>query len=84
MLDLTTSLRRWFHKEERTQNLTEKVYGLGDFFVALEPFTQANFIVRLKQEQTAISRMLVRIHAIRETSLLRPAIPWRDWRPAWS
>lgn len=70
MLDLTTSLRRWFRKEERTQNLTEKVYGLGDFFVALEPFTQANFIVRLKQEQTAISRMLVRIHAIRETSFV--------------
>jgi hypothetical protein len=70
VLDLTTSMKRWFYKTERTQDLTEKVYGLGDFFVALEPFTQANFIVRLKQEQSAISRMLVRIHTIRETSFV--------------
>ena len=69
-LDLTTSLKRWFRKEERSHDLMEKVRGLGDFFVALEPFTQANFIVRLKQEQGAITRMLVRIHTIRETTFV--------------
>jgi hypothetical protein len=48
----------------------EKVQRLGDFFVALEPFTQANYIVRLKQEQSSISRMLTRIHTIRETTFV--------------
>lgn len=70
MLDLTTALKRWFYKKERTQSLMDRVYGLGDFFMALEPFTQANFIVRLKQEQNSISRMVVRIHTIRETAFV--------------
>lgn len=70
MLGLTTSLKRWFCKTERTQNLMDKVSDLGDFFIAFEPFTQANFIARLKQEQSAISRMLIRIHTIRETSFI--------------
>jgi len=70
MLDLTISLRRWFCKGERTQDLMGKLHGLGDFFVAFEPFTQANFIVRLKQEQGAITRILTRIHTIRETTFV--------------
>src|SRR3972149_1580283 len=70
MLNLTTSLKRWFCKEERSQNLMEKVADLGDFFAAFEPFTAANFIVRLKQEQSAMTRILVRIHTIRETTFV--------------
>jgi hypothetical protein len=70
MLELTTALKRWFLKNERTQSLMDKVYGLGDFFMALEPFTQANFIVRLKQEQNSISRTVIRIHTIRETAFV--------------
>ena len=49
--ELTDSLRAWFRKREHTQILMDKVWGLGDFFAAFEPYTQANFIVRLKQEQ---------------------------------
>jgi len=70
MLDLTVALKGWFCKKERTQSLMDKVYGLGDFFMAFEPFTQANFIVRLKQEQNAISRMVTRIHTVRETEFV--------------
>ncbi len=68
MVDLVASFKRWFYKTERTQVLSEKISALGDHFFLLEPFTQANFIVRLKQEQTAITRMLTRMHTIRETS----------------
>jgi len=70
MADLVSSFKRWFCKTERTQSLAGKISALGDHFFLLEPFTQANFIVRLKQEQTAISRMLIRIHTIRETSFV--------------
>jgi hypothetical protein len=70
VVDLVSSFKRWFCKTERTQVLSEKLSALGDHFFLLEPFTQANFIVRLKQEQTAITRMLTRIHTIRETSFV--------------
>jgi hypothetical protein len=68
--ELTDSLRAWFRKRERTQILMDKVWGLGNFFHALEPYTQANFIVRLKQEQAALSRHIMRIDTIRETDFV--------------
>lgn len=68
--ELTASALHWFYKEERTQVMMDKLRGLGDHLVGLEPFTQANYIVRMKQEQTAVSRMLTRIHTIRETSFV--------------
>ncbi|MEI7837540.1 MAG: hypothetical protein WCK05_14165, partial [Planctomycetota bacterium] len=70
LLDLTLSIREWFHRRRRTKEVMAKVDGLDEFFVAFESLTQANFIVRLKQEQNAIRRMLVRIHTIRETSFI--------------
>ncbi len=70
LLDLTLSIREWFHRRCRTKEVMAKVDGLDEFFVAFESLTQANFIVRLKQEQNAIRRMLVRIHTIRETSFI--------------
>jgi hypothetical protein len=70
MLELSGALKRWFWKKERSQEVMDKVQALGDFFMAFEPFTQANFIVRLKQEQNAVSRMIVRIHTVRETAFV--------------
>lgn len=64
------SLIDWFYKKERTGNLMDKLLGFNDDFLALESQTQANFIVRLKQEQNAIRKMINRVHTIRETSFL--------------
>jgi predicted membrane chloride channel (bestrophin family) len=66
----TVSVKNWFYKKERTKEIMEKLSGLSDFFVAFEPLTQATFIARLKQEQTNIRRILVRIHIVRETSFV--------------
>jgi len=65
--DLTESLIAWFHKQERTTAVMEKITGLNQFFLQFEPLTQANFIVRMKQEQNLIRRIITRIHTIRET-----------------
>ena len=73
LLDFTAALKNWFYRRERSADLTDRISGLGDQFFALEPFTQPNFIVRLKQEQAAISRMFIRIHTIRETSFVTSA-----------
>jgi hypothetical protein len=67
---LTISMKNWFYKRERTRDVMEKLSGLSDFFAAFEPLTQANFIARMKQEQTNIRRILIRIHTVRETSFV--------------
>ena len=64
------SLVDWFYKKERTENIMKKLLSFNDAFLAFETQTQANFIVRLKQEQNSIRKMINRIHTIRETSFL--------------
>ena len=64
------ALVEWFYKKERTSELMKKLLSFNDDFLAFENQTQANFIVRLKQEQNSIRKMINRIHTIRETSFL--------------
>lgn len=66
----STALLAWFHKKERTSALMEKLLSFNDDFLAFEKQIQPNFIVRLKQEQNLMRKMINRIHAIRETSFL--------------
>jgi hypothetical protein len=70
MADFAASLLRWFHKEERTATMLDKVTGMNDIFLQFEALTQPNFIVRLKQEQNSIRRIILRIDAIRDTDFL--------------
>jgi predicted membrane chloride channel (bestrophin family) len=64
------SLIDWFYKKERTENILKKLLSFNNFFLVFEGQTQANFIVRMKQEQNTIRKMINRIHTIRETSFL--------------
>jgi predicted membrane chloride channel (bestrophin family) len=64
------SLLDWFYKKERTDNLMNKLLAFNEDFLAFESQTQANFIVRLKQEQNQIRKIINRIHTIRETSFV--------------
>lgn len=66
----STALLEWFHKKERTHALMEKLLSFNDDFLAFEKQIQPNFIVRLKQEQNLLRKMIKRIHTIRETSFL--------------
>jgi hypothetical protein len=66
--NLTNSILKWLHKKERTEAVLKKISNLNDHFLALEPLTQANFIVRLKNEQNTLRKLITRIHTIRETS----------------
>ncbi len=53
---ILSSILAWFHKEERTTDLLNKLADLNPIFLELESLTQANFI------------LIIRIHTIRETS----------------
>jgi hypothetical protein len=68
---LLLSIRSWFYKKERTQNLMFKLSTMNDYFAQFEPLTQANFIARMKQEQTNVRRMINRVHTIRETTFIQ-------------
>lgn len=67
---LITSLKDWFHKTERTRVIFAQLSKLNEYFTAFEPHTQANFIVRLKQEQANLRRIVTRIDTIRDTSFV--------------
>lgn len=70
LTEFNQSLIDWFYKKERTTNIMDKLNSFNEDFLAFESQTQANFIVRLKQEQNSIRKMLNRAHTIRETSFL--------------
>jgi predicted membrane chloride channel (bestrophin family) len=70
LLILSSSIKDWFHKKEQTRRVMAMLGKLNHFFIDLEGSTQANFIVRLKQEQHNIRRTLIRIHTVRETSFI--------------
>jgi len=68
--EFNQSLIDWFYKKERTENLMKQLTAFNDYFLIFENQTQANFIVRLKQEQNQIRKIINRVHTIRETSFL--------------
>jgi hypothetical protein len=70
LVDLNESILKWFYKKEKTEEIYSKIFLLNDKFLLLESETQANFIVRIKNEQGNIRRIIKRIHTIRETSFL--------------
>lgn len=65
---ISKNILQWFYKKERTRHILDQITALNDYFLAFEPLTQANFIVRMKQEQNNLRRIITRIHTIRETS----------------
>jgi hypothetical protein len=68
--NFAVAVRHWFCKEERTRNIMERISGLNDVFLSFEPLTQPNFIVRMKQEQAIIRKIITRIDTIRDTSFV--------------
>jgi hypothetical protein len=67
---LATALSDWLHGKEGVEAPLERIEGLNWYFLEFQPLTQPNFIVRLKQEQTALRLIVTRINTIRETSFV--------------
>jgi len=57
----------WFHRKVRTKDMLAMIAGLAEGFVKIEPYTQANYVVRLKQEQGNLRRLVTRVDAVRDT-----------------
>lgn len=66
--NLSSNIILWFNKEYKTTKLLSDIQILNNYFYKFESITQANFISRLKQEQSNLRKQIIRIHHIRETS----------------
>ncbi|MDD5393957.1 MAG: hypothetical protein PHE17_13135 [Thiothrix sp.] len=64
----------WFHKKEETQEILKKISNMNDFFVLFDQEgIQANYIIKLKNEQNNLRRMVLRIDTIRNTNFVGSA-----------
>ncbi len=68
--ELTKSTLNWFHRKEKTTNLIAKTRYLNSLFARIENDTQANYIVRLKNEMSVLSKTIIRVDTIRDTSFI--------------
>ncbi len=68
-----TTITRWFHHKDNTRTVINRLREYNMLFAELEPHTQANFLVRLKQEVASVRRTVIRMRNIREASVVTPA-----------
>lgn len=70
ILNVHKHILDWFYEKKKTSYVMKEIFKFNDFFYKFESQTQPNFIVRLKQEQTNLRRIITRSHTIRKTSFL--------------
>lgn len=68
------SLMDWFYKKERTNSILNKISLMNDFFVELDKEgVMANYIIKMKTEQSSIRKMVLRIDTTRDTEFVSSA-----------
>jgi hypothetical protein len=70
VVELGRTIHAWFFGKVKTRAVLDLLTDLNLHFAVFEPLTQPNFITRMKQEQHALRRILIRIQTIRETSFI--------------
>ncbi|MEI7425685.1 MAG: hypothetical protein WCK16_02025 [Candidatus Moraniibacteriota bacterium] len=71
--DFLKSILNWFHRKERTRNIIEKLHEMDDFFAEFESMIQPNFLARMKNEQSNLRKMVIRVDNIRDMSFIQSA-----------
>jgi hypothetical protein len=70
----TNSLMDWFYKKERTKSMLVKISTMNEFFVELDKEgVAAPYIVKMKNEQNNIRKMILRIDTVRDTDFIGSA-----------
>lgn len=70
LVRLAASLNAWLRGQERVDEPLERIEELNHYYLQFQPLTQPNFIVRIKQEQSAVRLLVIRINTIKETSFV--------------
>jgi hypothetical protein len=64
------AVNAWLHGRETVEAPLERIEEFNRHFLAFQPLTQPNFIVRLKQEQSALRMLIIRMNTIKQTSFV--------------
>lgn len=68
------SLMAWFYKNEKSKSILDKISTMNDYFADFEKEgVQANYIIKMKNEQNSIRKLVMRIDTIRATNFVGPA-----------
>ena len=68
------NLKDWFYKKYRTQSLLKEISAMNSFFVLFDKEgVQANYIIKMKNEQNSIRKAILRIDTIRDTGFIGSA-----------
>jgi hypothetical protein len=72
--DFISSLKDWFYKKAKIKIALDKLSSMNDYFIAFEKEgIQANYIIKMKNEQNNIRKMVMRIDTIRDTEFVGSA-----------
>lgn len=63
----------WFHRKVSTRALLDHLHQINDRFASLESLMQANFLSRMKNEQSNLRKLIIRIDNIRDLSFIQSA-----------
>ncbi|HNZ64281.1 MAG TPA: hypothetical protein PKJ10_00475 [Smithella sp.] len=68
------SLLDWFYRKERTKSLLDKISMMNQFLIELDKEgVPAPYIVKMKNDQNNIRKMIMRIDTVRDTSFISSA-----------
>lgn len=68
------SLVDWFYKNEKTESILKKISDMNHFFIELDKEgIQAGYIIKMKNEQNSLRKMILRIDTIRDTEFVGSA-----------
>ncbi len=69
-----TSLINWFYKKEKTKNILKKISDMNLFLIELDKEgVPPPYILKLKNEQNNLRKMILRIDTIRDTNFVSSA-----------
>jgi hypothetical protein len=69
-----TELVHWFYRKHDTKYILEKISYMNEFLIKLEvEGIQPNYIIKLKNEQNVLRKMVLRIETIRDTDFVSSA-----------
>jgi hypothetical protein len=68
------SLIDWFYKKEKTKSMLEKVSQMNDFFIEMDKEgVIPAYIIKMKNDQSAIRKLILRVDTIRDTDFIGSA-----------
>jgi len=67
------SINDWFYRKEKTKGIIEKLHEMDDYFAKFESIIQPNFLTRMKNEQSNLRKLVIRVDNIRDLSFIESA-----------